>query len=199
MHDTSKPQDAAVPGDPALLGYMTLERLGLDPAGLDFYQLLLSCTGEDAAGEKRRHAVHFRLAGYGRASFIGSLAALPAPLLRFPLWRTELERVPGELPRDALLDCVHGQLGQPPGAFLASPGWKMAQADIWQSLLALALSSGQLADAALMAQLTDVLRVGYFLRLLDGSLCSLALHAERRAALTARLVWPDVAAPGPAG
>ena len=75
----------------------------------------------------------------------------------------------------------------------------MARADIWQSLLALALSSGQLADAALMAQLTDVLRVGYFLRLLDGNRCSLALHAERRAALTARLVWPDVAVPGPAG
>ncbi len=189
MHDTAKQPLTAVPGDAAL--HMTLESLGLEPDRLDFYQLLLSCTGEEAAEEKRRHALHFRMQGYGRASFIASLEALPAPLLRFPLWRTELERLPGALPRDALLASVHGELGQPPGSFLQTVGWKTAQADIWQSLLALALSQAHPADAALMRQLTDVLRVGYFLRLLDGRLGTLAGQAECRAALVAQLVLPQ--------
>lgn len=189
MHDIST--QSAVPGDPALLNYMTLESLGLEPDRLDFYQLLLSCTGEDAAGERRRHAMHFRMDGYARASFIASLEALPAPLLRFPLWRAELALLPGELPRDALLAKVHGELAQPPGTFLASSAWTTAQDDIWQSLLALALTQAHLADVALMQQLTDVLRVGYFLRLLDGRLGSLA---DPRAALAAQLVLPQAVA-----
>lgn len=193
MHDTSKQPTA--PGDLALRNYMTLESLGLERDRLDFYQLLLSCKGAEMAGEKIRHALHFRMGGCGRASFIGSLDALPAPLLRFPLWRTELELLPGELPYDALLASVQDQLGQPPGAFLNAAGWKTAQADIWQSVLALALTQGNLADAALMQQLTQVLRVGYFLRLLDGGLGGLAGQAERRAVLAAQLVLPDVVAP----
>lgn len=188
MHDT--------PGQQQVLNiqthYMTLDSLGLEPGKLDFYQLLLSCTGENAAGEKIRHAMHFRMDGCARASFIGRLDALPAPLLRFPLWRTELEHLPGELSRDTLLASVQGQLGQRPGTFLMSVGWKTAQADVWQSLLALALTQNQLADAALQQQLTDVLRVGYFLRTLDGGAYSLTSHAERRRVLAAQLVWPDV-------
>lgn len=195
MHGTSQQQQPAARGDLAPLKYMTLGSLGLEADTLDFYQLLLACTGEDAGGEKIRHALHFRMDGYGRASFIGRLDALPAPLPHFPLWRTELEILPGELPPDALLDSVRGQLGQPPGTFLSSVGWKTAQADVWQSLLALALAPAQLADAALTAQLTDVLRVGHFLRLLDGRPGSLAGYAECRAALAAQLVLPDVVAP----
>ena len=195
MHDTSKQQQASAPDDLALRNYMTLESLGLAPDRLDFYHLLLSCTGTEMVGEKIRHAMHFRMGGYARASFIGSLEALPAPLLRFPLWCTELELLPGELPYDALLASVQDLLDQPPDAFLNNAGWKTAQADIWQSVLALALTQGNLADAALMQQWTQVLRVGYFLRLLDGSMGSLAGQAERRAVLAAQLVLPDVVAP----
>lgn len=197
MHDTSTqlPQESA--SGPPPWRYLTLESLGLEAASLDFYQLLLSCTGEDAAAQMHRHAMHFRMNGCGRASFVARLDALPAPLARFPLWRTELEGLPGDLPAASLLERVQGALGQPLHAFLASPGWKTAQADIWQSLLALTLTSGQLAEAALMLQLTDVLRVGHFLRVLDGGLCSLAGHAERRAVLGALLVLPEGLAPLP--
>lgn len=191
MHDTPKQQQELN----IHTHYMTLDSLGLEPASLDFYQLLLSCTGENAAEEKIRHAMHFRMDGYARASFIGRLDALPAPLLRFPLWRTELELLPGELSRDTLLASVQGQLGQRPGTFLHAAGWKLAQADVWQSLLALAWTGSALVDAALQQQLTDVLRVGYFLRALDGGSYSLAGHAERRRLLAAQLVWPDALLP----
>lgn len=192
MHETSRQQQSTGAGDLPRFSCMTVQSLGLEPDSLDFYQLLLACTGEDAAEEKLRHVLQFRMSGYARASFIGSLAALPAPLLRFPLWRTELELLPGEVPRVALLASVHGELGQSPGNFLASAAWKTAQADIWQSVLALAWTQAHLADAALMLQLTDVLRVGYFLRLLDAGACSLASDARRRAVLAAQLVLPEV-------
>lgn len=191
MHATSTPQPARAPGDLALLGYMTIDSLGMDVARLDFYQLLLSCTGEDAAQERMRHALHFRMHGCARASFIGNLDALPQLLARFPLWRMELDALPGEWPRAALQQHVLGPLGQPLDSFLASPGWKTAQDDVWQSVLALALTPGPLADAALIVQLTEVLRVGYFLRLLDSGRCALRLPAERRAVLAAQLLLPE--------
>jgi hypothetical protein len=192
MHETSAPQPhEATPGHVALR-FMTMASLGLEPERLDFYQLLLSCTGKDAAQEKIRHALRFCMEGYGRASFIASLDALPAPLLQFPLWRIELEALPGEQARASLLDSVQCMLGQAPAAFLASAGWKGAQADVWQSLLALALTQADhLSGAALSLQLTDVLRIGHFLRLLDSGATSLEASATRRAALTAQLVLPD--------
>lgn len=197
MHDIALPPPAATPEGVALR-YMTLASLGLEPGRLDFYQLLLSCKGEGALREREEHARRFLQDGYGRARFIARLDALPAPLLRFPLWRTELEALPGELAQAALLDCVQAGLGQPAGAFLDAPGWQSAQADVWQSLLALALTGAdQLADAALAAQLTDVLRVGYFLRTLEGGAHRLAGHGARRTVLAAQLAWPDELAPLP--
>ncbi len=88
MHETSTPQLDAAPGrfDDR---YISLNSLGLEPEQLDFYQLLLACAGEEGASV--RQALRFRVAGCGRASFIGSLDALPAPLATFPLWRAELE------------------------------------------------------------------------------------------------------------
>ena len=189
MHETSTPQLDAAPGrfDDR---YISLNSLGLEPAQLDFYQLLLACAGEE--GEGVRQALRFRVAGCGRASFIGSLDALPAPLATFPLWRAELEGWPGELAREELLARTSASLGQPAGAFLASPAWRLALPDIWQSLLALAWTGADhAADAALTAQLTDVLRVGHFLQILEGRRASLAGHGARRAVLGAQLLWPE--------
>ena len=189
MHETSTPPPDAAPGqfDDR---YISLNSLGLEPAQLDFYQLLLACAGEE--GEGVRQALRFRVAGYGRASFIGSLDALPAPLATFPLWRAELESWPGELAREELLARTSASLGQPAAAFLASPAWRLALPDIWQSLLALAWTGADhAADAALASQLTDVLRVGHFLQSLEGRRSSLAGHGARRAVLGAQLLWPD--------
>lgn len=191
MHDTStQPHGDAMPAQ-FDYRFISLNSLGLDPAQLDFYQLLLSCAGEAGAEERLRHGVRFRMEGYGRASFIGCLDALPAPLATFPLWRAELEGWPGEMAREDLLARTEGALGQPAGAFLSSVGWRLARADIWQSLLALGWTPAHPADAALAAQLTQVLRVGHFLRVLDGDHASLAGHGERRAVLAAQLVLPD--------
>ena len=188
MHETFTPPRDAAPGrfDDC---YISLNSLGLEPEQLDFYQLLLACAGEEREGA--RQVLRFRVAGCGRASFIGSLDALPAPLATFPLWRAELESWPGELAREQLLARTSASLGQPAGVFLASPAWRLALPDIWQSLLALAWTAADhAADAALTAQLTDVLRVGHFLQTLEGRRASLAGHGARRAVLGAQLLWP---------
>ncbi|MGK5056195.1 hypothetical protein ACQ4WY_04540 [Janthinobacterium sp. LB2P49] len=189
MHDTStQPHGAARPGQ-LDYRYISLKSLELDPEQLDFHQLL-ACTGD--AEESLRQVVRFRTDGYGKTSFIGSLHALPAPLATFPLWRAELEGWPGELAREDLLARASAPLGQPVGVFLASPGWRMALPDIWQSLLALAWTrAGSPADAALVAHLTDVLRVGHFLQMLEGNRTSLAGHGARRDVLGAQLVLPE--------
>lgn len=121
MHETSTPQLDAAPGrfDDR---YISLNSLGLEPEQLDFYQLLLACAGEEGASV--RQALRFRVAGCGRASFIGSLDALPAPLATFPLWRAELEGWPGgrarncwrgRVPRWASLPAPSSR--RPPGAW----------------------------------------------------------------------------------
>lgn len=196
MQDTSmQPHGDAMPGT-FNDRFISLCSLGLEPAQLDFYQLLLSCQGEDHAEEKMRQVLRFRMDGYGRASFIGRLDALPAPLATFPLWRAELECWPGQLAREDLLARASAALGQPAGAFLASAGWRLALPDIWQSLLALAWTqAGHPADAALAAQLTEVLRVGHFLQVLAGQRASLASQGERRAVLAAQLALPDMVTP----
>ncbi|APA67883.1 hypothetical protein [Janthinobacterium sp. 1_2014MBL_MicDiv] len=196
MQDTStQPSGAAMPA-PFDYRFISLASLGLEPAQLDFYQLLLSCAGEDHAEEKMRQVLRFRMDGYGRASFIGRLDALPAPLASFPQWRAELEGWLGELAREDLLARAGVLLGQPAGAFLASAGWRQALPDVWQSLLALAWTqAGNPADAALAAPLTEVLRVGHFLHVLAGDRASLASQGQRRAALAAQLVLPDMVTP----
>lgn len=192
MHAIATPPPGAAGPGQFDYRYISLQSLGLVPAQLDFYQLLLAYTGADAAEESLRQVVRFRIAGCGRASFIGSLDALPAPLATFPLWRAELESWPGELAREQLLARTSAALGQAVGAFLASPAWRMALPDIWQSLLALAWTgAGEAGDAALVVQLTDVLRVGHFLQTLDGNRNSLAGHGVRRAVLGAQLVLPE--------
>ena len=191
MHDTStQPHGAVRPGQ-FDYRYISLKSLDLDPEQLDFYQLL-ACTGRVDAEESLRQVVRFRTHGHGKSSFIGSLDALPAPLVAFPLWRAELEGWPGELAREDLLARASAPLGQPVGVFLASPGWRMALSDIWQSLLALGWTqTGHPADAALAAQLTDVLRVGHFLHTLEGNRTSLAGQGARCDVLGAQLVLPE--------
>ncbi|MDO8034053.1 hypothetical protein O3297_11575 [Janthinobacterium sp. SUN128] len=198
MHDTStQPRGAARPGqfDDR---YISLKSLGLDPEQLDFYQLLLACRAKGEAGESLRQVARFRTDGYGKSRFISSLDALPAPLATFPLWRAELDGWPGELAREDLLARACVALEQPVGVFLASTGWRTALPDIWQTLLALGWrQAGSPADAALAAQLTDVLRVGHFLQVLEGDRASLAGHGARCDVLGAQLLLPEEGMPLP--
>ena len=198
MHDTpTQPHGAARP-DQSDYRYISLNSLGLDPEQLDFYQLLLACRARGEAEESLRQVTRFRMDGYGKARFIGSLDALPAPLATFPLWRAELEGWRGELAREELLARASGRLGQPVGAFLAFAGWRAALPDIWQTLLVLGWrQAGSPADAALAAQLTDVLRVVHFLQVLEGNRAKLDAHGARRDVLGAHLLWPAEGMPLP--
>ena len=188
MHDTSKwPQETDIQSR-----YMTMDRLGLVPEQLDFYQQLLSCTDADGSQDRQRLALRYREEGCGRARFIADPAALPLPMAGCVAWRVTLQAMPGEMSRDALLAHVHLQLGQSLDTFLASAGWRTAQADIWQSALALLVMHVPLpGDEALLVRLTDVLRVGYFLAALAGGAGGLADHDGRKALLGAMLVPPQ--------
>jgi hypothetical protein len=194
MHDTARwPQETD-----AQQRYMTLDRLGLEPERLDFYRQLLACTDADDSHDRQRLVLRFREEGCGRARFIADPAALPAVLAAFAPWRAALQAMPGEMTGDVLLARVHLQLGQPLDAFLASASWRTAQADIWQSAVALlVMRLAMPGDEALLARLTDVLRVGYFLAALDGGAGSLAEQRGRNAWLDATLVLPqEVTWPG---
>ncbi|HYD80322.1 MAG TPA: hypothetical protein VEC06_10975 [Paucimonas sp.] len=177
--------------------FVSLESLGLAPGQLDFYNQLAAETGAGAATAKQADAASFIQHGYQQAKFVAALSDLPSPIDEFPAWRAALERIPGTIPEDELIEMATFFLGQPPGSFLDGSVWNTAQADVWQSLFALALA-GQPDDARLAVQLTDVLRVGHFLQLLvAGRHDDLGEHAARRIVLGARPIFPDAVAAYP--
>ncbi|MFS2135368.1 hypothetical protein [Duganella sp. Dugasp56] len=174
-----------------------------EPSSWTFYQQLAAIQGSDAtaAAAKRLAAQKFRKDGCPGSTFIAALSELSSTVRQFPLWRLEVELLTGPQYAGDLQAAARACLDQPPADFLAGSEWQTAQAQIWQTLFALALA-GAAADAPLCAGLIDVLRFGHYLQLLAGIDAAAELDAAwRRLVLRAQPVFPDVAAalaPSPA-
>lgn len=159
------------------------------PQQLRLYQVLAACTGPDAAAEKRAAAAAFM----GTPAFVSALGELPVPISGLPQLRLEFEAIAGELPLSELILRAELYLRQTLDEFLHGPPWISAQAQVWQSLFALALS-GSAPQRRNATGLVELVRMAHVLELLRQREAALCLQPSRREALGCIAVMPDAVA-----
>lgn len=166
----------------------------LDAPSLALFKQLAAISGADGAKQKREAATAFRTNTQPTpaATFIATIAMLPTNVSELLSIRGQLLAIDGPRSLQYLDERAAELLGKPVSDFLAQDAVQTARGNIWQTVATLALV-GTSADAALAAQLVDLLRTFHYLDALNACDETLGKETVRHETLLATPALPDSA------